>query len=154
MVLEKRRVKDIDDTIAPWLYKRVDAVVIDSMGIYLGIPEYIATWLKTLHEKEIKIIWCTNREPFVCSMVEKKLDFKGEGQLEFYNKKAYDWNKLHGIIEFCDEHKDDIVILADNDVKEGTRGIDKLPDNLKIIWPSDASRGCLSVADLEAIENL
>lgn len=145
---------DIDDTIAPWLYKRVDAVVIDSMGIYLGIPEHIANWLKQIEETDIKIIWCTDRPPSICSMIEKKIGFKSEGQLEFFDKKAYTWSKLSGIIEFCDEHKSDVVIVADNDVIKGTKGVDKLPDNLTTVLPSDTSRGCLSVADLELIENL
>ncbi|CAM3332147.1 HAD family hydrolase [Vagococcus fessus] len=145
---------DIDDTIAPWMYKRVDAVVIDSMGIYLGIPEHIAKWLKQIKEADIKIIWCTDRPPLICSMIEKKIGFKSEGQLEFFDKNTYRWTKLHGIIEFCDKHKNDVVIVADNDVIKGTRGVNNLPDNLKMVWPSDTSRGCLSVADLELIENL
>lgn len=145
---------DIDDTIAPWLYKKSDAVVIDSMGIYLGIPEHIATWLQKSVEKEFKIIWCTNRERFVCSQIEKRIGFKSDGYLQFFNKKAYDWDKLYGIIGFCNEHDKDIVILADNDIKEGTRGIGNLPSNLKLIWPSDSQRGCLSVENLQLIDSM
>lgn len=46
-------------------------------------------------------------------------------------------------------------MLADNDVKEGTKGIKKnLPDNLTLIYPSDQRRGCLSVEDLKKIDLL
>lgn len=144
---------DIDDTIAPWNYQGLDAVVIDSMGIYLGIPETIADWLHKSAEKEIKIIWCTSRGPVVCALVEQKIGFKAEGQLEFFNKKAYAWEKLASILEFCHDHQDDTVILADNDIKEGLRGITNLPNNLKLVWPTDR-KGCLSLADLKLIENI
>lgn len=35
-------------------------VIIDSMGIELAIPQYIADWLKKASEKQIKIFWCTD----------------------------------------------------------------------------------------------
>lgn len=144
---------DIDDTLAPWLYKGSDAIVIDSFGIELGIPKYIAEWLKKVSEKEIHVVWCTSRPSVVCSLIEKTIGFKSaETKLEFPNPKYYAWNKLYGINKFCVEHPNDIVIIADNDVKVGTRGIENLPDKLKLIWPSD-KRGCLSLEDLELIDS-
>lgn len=146
---------DIDDTIAPLKYNRLDAVYVDcSHEGELGIPSYIADWLKTAKEKEIKIIWCTSRPPFVSLLVEKKIGFKSEDTLQFFNKKSYHWNKLYSIIEFCNEHEDDLVVLADNDIKEGTRGVKNLPQNLELVWPSDSRRGCLSMENLELIDSL
>lgn len=142
---------DIDDTIAPLNYRGIDAVVIDSMGIELGIPGYVANWLEKIAEKEIKIIWCTSRPQIVCSFIEKKIGFKADGYLQFFNKKAYHWIKLSGIIDFCNENKNDLVILADNDIREGTRGIQNLPTNLELVWPSDS---CLSIDDLKLIDSL
>lgn len=146
---------DIDDTISPWLYKGNDAIFIDTMGIELGIPKHIAEWLKKFSKEEVKIIWCTNRPPIVCALIEKKIGFKSEGKLTFTNPKAYAWNKLYGIVEFCNENSEHTIVLADNDVKEGTKGIKKnLPDNLTLIYPSDQRRGCLSVEDLKKIDLL
>lgn len=145
---------DIDDTIAPLNYKSLDAVYVDcSEEGELGIPKYIAAWLKAAKEKEIKIIWCTSRRLPIRYLVEKALGFKSDGALQFFNQKRYDWNKLYSIIEFCNENVDNIVVLADNDIKEGTRGVKELPENLKLIWPSDTRRGCLSVEDLELIDS-
>lgn len=145
---------DIDDTIAPLNYRSMDAIYVDTLeeGV-LGIPDYIADWLKTAKEKEIKIIWCTSRRIPIQYLVEKELRFESENALKFYNKKSYDWEKLYSIIEFCNEHAEDVVILADNDIKEGTRGVKNLPGNLKLVWPSDSRRGCLSKEDLELIDS-
>ena len=145
---------DIDDTISPWLYKRNDAIFIDSIGVELGIPNYIADWLRNSSKNDIKIVWCTSRPPVVCSLIERVIGFKTYGRLSFINPKAYEWNKLYAIIKFCNENVDDIVILADNDIKEGTKGINKLPTNLKLIDPSDSIRGCLSIEDLSIIDSL
>ena len=142
---------DIDDTIAPLTYRGLDAVIIDTMGIELAIPKYIAAWLKQLAANEINIVWCTSRPPVVCSLIEKKIGFKATDYLQFLNKKAYHWMKLSSIIEFCHAHQSDLVVLADNDIREGTRGVPNLPTNLKMVWPSDS---CLSLADLEKIESL
>ncbi|GEQ62006.1 hypothetical protein VL4N_13880 [Vagococcus lutrae] len=145
---------DIDDTIAPLNYKSIDAVYVDcSEEGELGIPNYIADWLKTAKEKEIKIIWCTSRRGPIQYLVETKLGFKSDGTLQFFNQKSYHWNKLYSIIDFCNKHSEDIVILADNDIKEGTREVKNLPENLKLVWPSDTRRGCLSVEDLELIDS-
>lgn len=142
---------DIDDTIAPLTYRGLDAVVIDTMGIELAIPKYVAEWLKHVAAKEIHIVWCTSRPPVVCSLIEKKIGFKATDYLQFFNKKAYHWMKLSSIIEFCQAHENDLVVLADNDIREGTRGIQNLPTNLKMVWPSDS---CLAIEDLEMIERL
>ena len=145
---------DIDDTISPWLYKGIDAVVIDSMGIELGIPRHIADWLKKVSKEEVKIIWCTNRPSVVCTLIEKTNGFKSEGKLTFTNRKAYPWDKLWGIIEFSNNNSEHTIVLVDNDVTEGTKGINNLPNNLKLISPSDQRRGCLSVRDLETIDKI
>lgn len=144
---------DIDDTIAPLSYKGRDAVYIDRVGIRLGIPKYIADWLHDSPEKDIKVIWCTRRPPGVCSLFEKKISFKSYGRISFINGKAYNWDKLFSIIQFCNHHSDDVVILADNDIRDGTRGVQNLPPNLKLVPPADDSFGCLTEADLKIIES-
>lgn len=141
---------DIDDTIAPLKVGGPNMVIIDSMGVELAIPQYIADWLKKASEKQIKIIWCTNRTPIVGALIEKTIGFKAEGQLQLYNKKAYEWEKLYGIIEFCNEHENDLVVLADNLVERMTRGVE-LPNNLKTVLPSDAT---LTIEDLKLIDSL
>ncbi len=145
---------DIDDTISPWSYKGRDAIFIDRMGIKLGIPKHLADWLAKLSDDEIKIIWCTSRPAVVRSLIEKKIMFKTYGHISFLNQHAYAWYKLFGIIKFCDEHKQDLVILADNDIEKGIKGITNLPNNLKLISPSDTIRGCLSKEDLKLIDSL
>lgn len=81
---------------------------------------------------------------------EKAIGFKTEGQLQFFNKKAYNWSKLYSIIEFCNEHEDDLVILADNLVERMTKGVE-LPNNLELVLPSDAT---LTIEDLKLIDGL
>lgn len=142
---------DIESTLTPLNYKGVDAVIVDIMGFCISFPRYIADWLKEIEEKEIKIIWCTSKKPYECKAIEDKIGFKSEGYLQFFNQNAYHWTKLSSIIDFCNEHEDDLVVLADNDIKEGTRGIQDLPINLELVWPSDS---CLSVEDLELIDRL
>lgn len=145
---------DIDDTIAPLSSKPRDSIFIDRMGVKLGIPIDVAKWLKGLSDVGIKIVWCTSRPPMVRSLIEKKIPFESHGVVKFLNPNAYPWNKLYGIIKFCNEHPQDLVILTDNDIKDGTRGISNLPKNLKLVTPSDAMRGCLSKADMELISSL
>ncbi len=82
--------------------------------------------------------------------IEKAIGFKTEGQLQFFNKKAYNWSKLYSIIEFCNEHEDDLVILADNLVERMTKGVE-LPNNLELVLPSDAT---LTIEDLKLIDGL
>lgn len=78
--------------------------------------------------------------------IEKAIGFKTEGQLQFFNKKAYNWSKLYSIIEFCNEHEDDLVILADNLVERMTKGVE-----LPLVLPSDAT---LTIEDLKLIDGL
>ena len=82
--------------------------------------------------------------------IEKAIGFKTEGQLQFFNKKAYNWSKLYSIIEFCNEHEDDLVILADNLVERMTKGVE-LPNNLELVLPSDTT---LTIEDLKLIDGL
>lgn len=141
---------DINDTIAPLRVGGPDMVTIDSMGVELSIPNHIANWLKKTAEKEIKIFWCTENSSIFGSLVERTIGFKTEGQLQLNNKSAYNWNKLYGIIEFCNAHENDIVVLADNFVEKMTKGVE-LPSNLKLVLPSDAT---LTSEDLNLIERL
>lgn len=141
---------DIDDTIAPLKVGGPNMVIIDSMGMELAIPKYIADWLKKASEKQIKIFWCTDRPPILGSLIERTIGFKTEGQLQFYNTEAYEWRKLYGIIELCNEHENDLVVLADNLVERMTKGVE-LPSNLKTVLPSDAT---LTIEDLKLIDSL
>lgn len=141
---------DIDDTIAPLKIGGPNTVTVDRMGVEISIPIHVAEWLKKTSEKQIKIFWCTDRPLVMGSTIENAIGFKTEGQLNFFNKKAYDWSKLYGIIEFCNEHEDDLVILADNLVERMTRGLE-LPNNLELVLPSDAT---LTIEDLKLIDSL
>lgn len=141
---------DIDDTIAPLKVGGPDMVIIDSMGMELAIPQYIVNWLKKASEKEIKIFWCTDRPPVLGHLIEKTIGIETEGQLDFYNKTAYQWSKLYGIIEFCNEHENDLVVLADNLVEIMTKGVE-LPNNLITVLPSN---GTLTRDDLKLIDRL
>lgn len=145
---------DIDDTLAPLSYKERDAIYINKMGVILGIPEYLSDWIENLPSDDIKVIWCTSRPFFVQSLIEKEIGFKTYGRISFINQSAYDWYKLFGIIKFCNEHLNDDIILADNDAKLGTINEKELPSNLKIVHPSDTTRGCLSKNDLKMIDSL
>ncbi|WP_125771137.1 hypothetical protein [Companilactobacillus furfuricola] len=145
---------DIDDTLAPLNYKGPDAVFINKMNFKMSIPAYIAIWLRNLSSDKIRIVWCTSRPLVVQSLVEKKLMFNTYGRISFINKRAYTWYKLFSIIKYCNEHHGDIIILVDNDAKLGTMNVDKFPNNLIMVYPSDTRRGCLSINDLLKIENL
>lgn len=142
---------DIDDTIAPLKVGGPDTVTIDSMGIELSIPVYIANWLKNTNESDMKIYWCTDRPQIFGAMIEKILNFKTEGQLEFTNTKMYDWSKLYGVIDFCKKHPEDLVIFADNNVDRMIRNDEELPSNLKLVLPSKAT---LTIEDLALIDSL
>lgn len=141
---------DINDTIAPLKVGGPNTVTVDRMGVAISVPNHVAEWLKRTSEKQIKIFWCTNLPPFVCSTIENGIGFKTEGKLQLFNKKAYGWEKLYSVIAFCNEHENDLVILADNLVEKMTKGV-KLPNNLKLILPSDAT---LTIEDLKLIDSL
>lgn len=141
---------DIDDTIAPLKIGGLNMVTVDRMGVEISIPIHIAEWLKKTSEKQIKIFWCTDRSPIMGSTIEYVIGFKTEGQLQFFNKKAYVWSKLYSIIEFCNKHEGDLVILADNLVERMTREVE-LPNNLELVLPSDAT---LTIEDLKLIDSL
>lgn len=141
---------DIDDTIAPLKIGGTNTVTVDRMGIKISIPIHVAEWLKKTSKKQIKIFWCTDRSPIMGAIIEKAIGFKTEGQLQFFNKKAYNWSKLYSIIKFCNEHEDDLVILADNLVERMTKGVE-LPNNLELVLPSDAT---LTIEDLKLIDDL
>lgn len=146
---------DIDDTLAPWGYKGRDSVHIQKHDIDLRIPTHLAEWFAKVHDNQIKIIWSTDRDPTTCSIIEKKLGFKPYGKIKFTNPKVYpNWPRLFGIIKFCDDHSEDIVMLADNDIIRGTKNVKKLPDNLHLIIPSDTRRGCLSESDMELVDSI
>lgn len=143
---------DIDDTIAPLKIGETNTVTVDRMSIEISIPINVAEWLKRTSKKQIKIFWCTDWSPIMGSTIEKAIGFKTEGQLQFFNKKAYNWSKLYSIIEFCIEHEDedDLIILADNLVERMTKGVE-LPNNLELVLPSDVT---LTIEDLKLIDGL
>src|SRR5574337_1288561 len=54
---------DIDDTIAPSMYRGSDAIDIETWGRgYLAIPKYIVEWVKQFSKQENQSIWCFNTE--------------------------------------------------------------------------------------------
>lgn len=143
---------DIDDTIAPFDYKERDAIFIDLMGIRLGFPNYLAEWLSNLSDNEIRIVWCTKRDPSVTTLIEHKMGFTSYGRISFIKQKVYPWKKLASIIDFCNNHDQDTIVLADNDLRWGINGIKNLPKNINLVRPSD-DHGCLSKNDLNLIES-
>ncbi|TFJ43746.1 hypothetical protein CKN73_03645 [Carnobacterium divergens] len=116
----------------------------------LAIPQYIADWLKKHLKSKSKFFGVQTRPPILGSLIERTIGFKTEGQLQFYNTKAYEWSKLYGIIEFCNELENDLVVLVDSLVERMTKGVE-LPSNLKTVLPSDAT---LTIEDLKLIDSL
>lgn len=145
---------DVEDTIALKRFQGKDVQLIEKMGIEFYVPNYIAKWLKESYQKDYKIIWCTSCSDFETKILENQIGFKVEDKLVFTNPKAYRWKKLYTIIKFCDNHPNDLIILADNDIMEGTSDVKDLPSNLRLVQPSNKRYGCLSIEDLEFIDNL
>ncbi len=143
---------DIDDTIAPAMYKGSDAIEIETWGRgHLAIPGYIVEWLKMFSKKENQSIWwCTDRASET-TQIESQLNLKVEGKLRFITAPKGTWKKQAAIIQFAEEHPKDTVICADNDAN--FVNINKLPDNLQFVIPSGTIMA-LSKEDLINIDNL
>ena len=143
---------DIDDTIAPSMYRGSDAIEIETWGRgHLAIPKYIVEWVKLFSKKENQSIWwCTDRSNET-TQIEKQLPLKADGKLMFTKPPKGVWKKQAAIIRFAEEHPKDTVICADNDCD--LMNSDKLPDNLHLVIPTGAIKG-LSKEDLIRIDNL
>lgn len=141
---------DIDGTIVPSLNSEEDEFSNESL--IFGIPYYIGEWLIDIDE--YPIIWCTNRSADACQLIEEELGFDTKAKLDFSITKDYRWNKTNAIINFCQKHPSDSIILADDDALNNMDDVEKLPDNLIIVTPSDTKQGCLSREDLLKIDAL
>lgn len=143
---------DIDDTIAPSMYKGSDAVEIETWGRgYLAIPKYIVEWVKLFSKKENQSIWwCTDRASET-TQIERQLQLKVEGKLMFTKPPKGIWKKQAAIVRFAEEHPEDTIICADNDAT--FMNTDSLPDNLQLVVPSGTIKA-LSREDLIIIDNL
>lgn len=143
---------DIDDTIAPLMYRGTDAVEVETWGRgHLAIPSYIVDWLKIFSEKvNHSIWWCTDRTNET-SQIESQLKLKVEGKLRFANTSKGIWKKQAAILQFAEEHPKDTIICADNDAD--FVNLNSFPNNLYFIIPSWAIKA-LSKEDLMTIDNL
>lgn len=143
---------DIDDTIAPTMYRGSDAVYIDTWGRgHLAIPKYIVEWLKRFSKTENKSIWwCTDRASET-TQIERQLPLKVNGKLRFTKPPEGVWKKQASILQFAAKHPDDVIICVDNDADLMTTT--NIPDNLYIIIPTGAIKA-LSKDDLVTIDQL
>ena len=143
---------DIDDTIAPSMYRGSDAIDIETWGRgYLAIPKYIVEWVKQFSKQENQSIWwCTDRASET-TQIEKQLPLKVGGKLMFTKPPKGIWKKQAAIIQFAKEHPEDTVICADNDAD--LMNSNKLPENLHLIIPTGTIKA-LSKEDLIEIDHL
>ncbi|WP_058218179.1 hypothetical protein [Lactococcus lactis] len=142
---------DIDDTIAPQLYRGSDAVEIETWGRgHLAIPRYILDWLKNFSKGNNQSIWwCTDRTNET-TQIESQLKLNIQGKLRFDNVPRGVWKKQASIIKFAVEHPKDIVICADNDAD--LIKVDTLPKNLHLVIPTGTIKA-LSKEDLNIIDS-
>ena len=143
---------DIDDTIAPSMYRGSDAIEIETWGRgHLAIPKYIVEWVKLFSKKENQSIWwCTDRSNET-TQIERQLPLKVEGKLMFTKPPKGFWKKQAAIIRFAEEHPKDTVICADNDADY--MKYNEIPDNLRLVIPTGANKA-LSRENLVTIDNL
>lgn len=150
--MKKYLLLDIDDTIAPSMYRGSDAIEIETWGRgHLAIPKYIVEWVKLFSKKENQSIWwCTDRASET-TQIEKQLPLKVEDKLMFTKPTKGVWKKQAAIIQFAEEHPEDTIICADNDAD--CMKANELPDNLRLVIPSGDIKA-LSKEDLIVIDNL
>ena len=143
---------DIDDTIAPSMYRGSDAVEIETWGRgHLAIPKYIVEWVKLFSKKENQSIWwCTDRASET-TQIEKQLPLKVGGKLMFTKPPKGVWKKQAAIIQFAENHPKDTVICADNDADY--MKYNEIPDNLRLVIPTGANKA-LSRENLGEIDRL
>ncbi|WP_429971780.1 hypothetical protein ACQW5G_04025 [Fructilactobacillus sp. Tb1] len=143
---------DIDDTLCPLSYKGPDAVTVDEMGVQMAAPKYVVDGLKDFASKpNNSIVWATHRKRYFANTLAREMGFKTDGYLTFRDSSDASWNKLPDLVEYANEHPDDLVINADNDafaVKPS-----EVPANLKFIVP-DGKKGCLSENDFKKINDM
>ncbi|WEV60371.1 hypothetical protein OZX68_05455 [Streptococcaceae bacterium ESL0729] len=151
--MKKYLLLDVDDTIAPLMYMGSDAIEIETWGRgHLAIPRYLVDWLKAFSKKENNSIWwCTDRTSET-TQIERQVNLKIDGKLNFTGAPKGTWKKFPTILKFALDHPESLVICADNDAYREYSRTD-LPSNLHFIVPS-GKIGALSKEDLEVIDNI